>query len=296
MRRNHNAQSGFSLLELLVSLAILMVIGGAAFRSLIGYQKNYQSTLSQVDMHSGVRSAVELATQEVGQAGVVPNNSVTLQGSVTGPGSTSVQVSGISGMYVGENLTVDTGTNQELVTITALTSSPATMTATFTKAHSASAPVQALGVFGQGIMTTSTGTQLRLFGDINADGTLQYVHYDCDYTNNQLTRSVTNISPSLPANSNAGIILVQGLQPNPDGSPCFTYTSTIINGTTYYTSVGLTITTQTATRDPQTNQYILMTKSFLNISPRNVVAAAEMNTANMTTRLQAPPAGLLTLQ
>ncbi len=296
MRSKHNVPSGFSLLEFTVSLAILMVIGGAAFSSLVGYQKNYQSTMSLVDMHSGVRSAVELATQEVGQAGVVPDNSLTLTGAVLAAGSQTVSISGVTGLYVGENLTVDTGASQEIVAVAGLTSSPATLTANFAQAHAGSVPIQALGVFGQGIMTTSTANQLRIFGDISGDGNLEYVHYDCDYTNGQLTRSVTVISPSLPANSNPGVVLLQNLQPNPNGTPCFTYTTTTVNGTSYYTSVGMTLTTQTAIKDPQTDQYISMTKSFLNLSPRNVVAAVELNTANMNSMLQNPPAGLLTLQ
>lgn len=296
MRRKEHARSGFSLLELMASLAILMLIGGAAFRGLIGYQKNYSSSMNQADMHSSVRSAVELVTQEVGQAGMVPNNGAVLQVAVF-PGTQTVTVSTNSGMYVGENLTVDTGNAQETVTVTALGTAPPSITAVFSQGHAANAPVEALGAFGQGVMTTSTANQLRMFGDINADGTLQYVHYDCDYVNHQLTRSVTSISPGLPAISNPGVVLVQNLQPNPNGTPCFTYTVTTINGTTnYVTSVGLTITTQTATPDLQTNQYVLMTKSFLNLSPRNVVAASELDTANMTSRLQPAPAGLLTLQ
>lgn len=296
MRGNTSVQSGFSLLELTASMAILMVIGGAAFSSLVGYQKNYQSTMSQLDMHSGVRSAVEIATQEVGQAGVVPNNSYTVLGAVPATGSQTVTVNTVTGLYVGEFLTVDTGSSQEVVTVTGLTTTPNAITANFLQTHTGNVPIQALGVFGQGIMTTSTANQLRIFGDINADGNLEYVHYDCDYTNGQLTRSVTLISPTMPTISNAGVALVQNLQPNPNGTPCFTYTTTSVNGTSYYTSVGMTLTTETAVRDPQTNQYTLMTKSFLNLSPRNVVAAVELNTANMNTMLQNPPSGLLTLQ
>lgn len=296
MRGNKSVQSGFSLLELTASMAILMVIGGAAFSSLVGYQRSYQSTMSQVDMHSGVRSAVELATQEVGQAGVIPNNNYSLVGAVTAAGSQTVGINTATALYVGELLTVDTGNSQEVVTVTGLTTTPNAITASFAQTHTGNVPVQALGVFGQGIMTTSTANQLRIFGDINADGNLEYVHYDCDYVNNQLTRSVTIISPTMPTTSNAGVVLVQNLQPNPNGTACFTYTTTTVNGTSYYTSVGMTLTTQTAIRDPQTNQYTLMTKSFLNLSPRNVVAAVELNTANMNTMLQNPPAGLLTLQ
>ncbi len=296
MRGSKSVQSGFSLVELMASLAILLVIGGAAFSSLVGYQKNYQATMSQVDMHSGVRSAVELATQEVGQAGVMPNNNYTLLGAVPATGSQTVMVNTVTGLYVGEFLTVDTGNSQEVVTVTGVGTTPNSITANFAQTHTGNTPIQALGVFGQGIMTTSTANQLRIFGDINADGNLEYVHYDCDYANGRLTRSVTLISPSMPVTSNAGVTLLENLQPNPNGTPCFTYTTTTVNGTSYYTSVGMTLTTQTSVRDPQTNQYTLMTKSFLNLSPRNVVAAVELNTANMNTMLQNPPSGLLTLQ
>ena len=49
--------------------------------------------------------------------------------------------------------------------------------------------------------------------------------------------------------------------------------------------------------DPQTGQPITETKSFLNLSPRNVVAGYDLDAAGMNTgvmnRLQQPPAALL---
>lgn len=45
---------------------------------------------------------------------------------------------------------------------------------------------------------------------------------------------------------------------------------------TYTTNISLTLTVQTAQKDPQTQQYLTMTKSFLDLSPRNINGAYQL--------------------
>src|SRR2546421_12459321 len=64
--KNH---AGFSLLEMLIGVVLMMIVCGFAFQATNYYQKSWTSTTQKVDMHRDVRSALELMTQEVGQAG-----------------------------------------------------------------------------------------------------------------------------------------------------------------------------------------------------------------------------------
>lgn len=280
---------GFSLLELLVSMAILLVVAGGIFGALNYYQKSYGSTMLKADMHAGVRGAAELMAQEIGQAGTVPSSSTTLSGNVIASAlAQTVNVGSSANIFVGENLQIDAGAANETVAVTAVGST--SIRGVFSKNHNGGAIVTALGVFPQGIITaTSSATTLQLFGDINADGTLVYVEYTCDPTNaHTLTRSITPISA---ANKSAAVVLVQGVV-NPAGTPCFTYSTAASAGFTFATNVGLTLTTQTSDPDPQTGAYDTMTKSFLNLSPRNVVAGLALAQAGITAPLEPTPPGL----
>lgn len=283
---------GFSLLELLVSMTILLVVAGGIFSTLNYYQKSYGSTMLKADMHAGVRGAAELMAQEIGQAGTVPAASTTLSGNVTASAlEQTVNIGSSANFFVGENLQIDAGAANETVAVTAVGSSPASIRGVFSKNHSPGAVAMARGVFPQGILTaTSTATTLQLFGDINADGTLVYVEYTCDPTNaHTLTRSITSISA---ASKRAPVVLVEGLVDNPAVPSCFTYTTATAAGFTFATNVGLKLTTQTSDPDPQTGAYDMMTKSFPNLSPRNVAAGLALAQAGVTAPLEPTPPGL----
>src|SRR5579864_9103255 len=89
---------------------------------------------NRTEMHSSVRSATELMQQEIGQAGrvaLVAGTSYTLTSAVTAIGTASPTVSSVTGMFVGEQILIDTGSNQETVTLTAVTASPASITGVF---------------------------------------------------------------------------------------------------------------------------------------------------------------------
>src|SRR6266550_3925681 len=186
---------GFSLIELLVSLTVMLVFAGAALSALSYSQRLFTSQQSKANMHSGLLGTFELMTQEIGQAGALNADTKTLGAAVTGSTTAqNVTLSSTANIFVGEALTVDTGSSQEIVRVTAIPSSTQ-VTGIFKNSHSNGGPVVARGVFPQGILSGSTATSLKLFGDINADGSLVYVQYDCDTTAGTLTRSVTTIAP-----------------------------------------------------------------------------------------------------
>jgi prepilin-type N-terminal cleavage/methylation domain-containing protein len=296
IRALRQTESGFSLLELVASISILLVIAGAAFSAMSSYQGMYQRTELTSDIHDTTRSAIDLMAQEIGQAGLLSSTSnqvTTLGAAVTGSGTAqSVAVTSASGVFVGEKLLVDVGSHQELVAVTAVSSN--NVTGIFTASHTNGAVVTALGVFPQGVLSTSTANQLQLVGDINGDGTLVYVEYNC---NNQspgpgtLTRSIT---PITAAAKNASSILVDSVMPNPGGTACFQYQSVTVGGFTFVPQVGVTLTLRTSSRDPVTGQYLTITKQALDLVPRNVQMGLNLANAStpVTGRLQPTPPGV----
>jgi hypothetical protein len=249
-------------------------------------------------------------TQEIGQAGLVsvPCVSSCTTSTPVGPTLSSavpvsasaqtVNVSTTTSMFVGEQLLVDAGNNEEQVTVlTPVTAT--TINAVFGKAHASGATISALGVFGSGIVPVgatdgSTANVLNVFGDINADGSLVYVRYTCtpgtSTAPGTLTRSVTTITPGADTIAPSQTLLSTVI--GGTGTACFQYTTTTAAGITFVTNVGFTVSVQATRPDPQTRQYSQMTKSFLNLAPRNILAGLELAQANNVGRLQPSPANV----
>lgn len=295
-------QLGFSLLEMMVTLVILLVVSGIVMSVLMQMTRTQASVANRTEMHGSVRSATEVLQQEIGQAGRVSlpgPGPVTLTGPVALTGvATPVGVSSTAGMFRGEQLVIDTGPNQETV---ALTSDPATnlITAVFNNTHASGVPVTVAGAFASGIVPTnlptgngSTGTILKLYGDINGDGNMIYVEYTCDTAGGNLNRSVTPIAAAVKSPAQ---LLLSNIQANPGGTPCFTYQQKTVGADTYVVDVAVTLTVQTQNPDPQTNQYQQETKALLNVSPRNVFEGWLLATGSVTNRIQPMPASVATL-
>ena len=60
------SQAGFSLVEVLVSTAVLLIISGAVSSAMLQMTNQQKTIWNRTAMHSGVRSATELLQQEVG--------------------------------------------------------------------------------------------------------------------------------------------------------------------------------------------------------------------------------------
>src|SRR6266852_4072839 len=291
-----------------------------------------QGTIAnRTERHTSVRSATELLQQEIGQAGMVslpinPATGITIPLYMTTqvalpvpdvPLTQPVFLSSVAGVFNGEQLVVDTGINQETVTVTCGNPCTNPVTATFNYAHAGGipgAPVTAQGAFATGIVPPtvaggSSGTVLKLYGDINGDGNMLYVEYTCDWANangfgpalfrNEMPYD-TPLKAAFPLN--AGKILLSNLDPlgNPNDQngnpvPCFTYqTQTVLTNTgpdTFVTDVAVTLTEQTQNLDPQTHQFQKETKALLNVSPRNVFEGWQLASGNVPNRVQPMPAG-----
>jgi prepilin-type N-terminal cleavage/methylation domain-containing protein len=298
LRSSSAKSAGFSLLEMLVSVAVLLAISGGVLSVIGFFQKSYGRTELRSDMYENVRGVAELLTQEIGQAGLVSLPASTLSAAVPSSAlAQTVNVSSTVSMYVGEQVLVDAGPNEELVSITAVTAT--TIKGIFGNTHPAGAPITAMGVYASGIVPPatadgSTANVLNIFGDINADGSLVYVRYTCtpgtSAAPGTLTRSITTITPGVNAIAAAQTLLSTVI--GGAGAACFQYTTTTASGSTFVTNVGFTLSVQATRPDPATQQYSQMTKSFLNLAPRNLMAGLEQ-AQNNGTRLQAAPANVI---
>ena len=296
--RRQRQNAGFSVLELLVCMGMLIVVSGAALSALSYSTKMYRSQLLQSDMHANLRGTLALLTQEIGQAGSLNTSPKALAAAVTGSTSAqTVTLNSVSNLFVGEKLIVDAGGAQEIVQITGFFGT-SQITGIFKKNHANAAPVFTQGVFAQGVLSSSTANSLKLFGDINADGSLCYVQYDYDSTAGTLSRSITTIAPGVTTR-NASETLLTNLVANPGGTAFFQYGTAVnvtVNSVTYsfIPSVAVSVSIRTSKIDPQTHTYDVMTKSFSNLAARNVLAGLTLvqSSPAITNQLQPTPPGL----
>ena len=299
-----SSESGFTMIELLVSTAVLLIVSGIIVGSTIDMTRLGQKMTNRSDMHSGVRNATALLQQEVGQAGRVSlPGLVTLTGA-TGIGTFTVNVNSSTGMFVGEHLIVDSGASEETVTLTGV--GAGNITANFAFAHAAGARVAATGGFSAGVIPTtmangSSGNTLKIVGDVNGDGSMVYVEYQCDLANGRLYRNVMPFDAAGKPAVTVEQILLTNLLQNPANAagvvpPCFIYQERTFSGTTYVIGVAIMTTVRSQQRDQNTGDFQRVTKALLNVSPRNVVNVwLNASQQSNTTRMQPLPQSVVLL-
>jgi prepilin-type N-terminal cleavage/methylation domain-containing protein len=302
---NAAGEGGFTLVELMVSMAVLLVISSIVVGSTMDMTRLGQKMTNRSDMHSGVRNATALLQQEVGQAGRVSLPGPVALGGATGIGGFTVAVNDTAGMFIGERLIVGSGPEEETVTLTNVDFGADTITANFNIAHAAGSRVAATGGFSAGVVPTdmangSTGNVLKIVGDVNGDGQLVYVEYRCDLANGRLYRNVMPYNAAAkPAVTVEQILLTNLLQnpANPDGTipPCFLYQQRTFSGTTYVIGVAIMTTVRSQVRDPNTGDFQRVTKALLNVSPRNVVNVWMNASQNNNDRVQPLPPSVIQL-
>jgi len=323
------SQAGFSLVELMISIAIFLVISGTVTQALLQLTRSQSTIWNRTQMHAGVRSATELLQQEVGQAGRISLPYTTTLSGAAAVGAQTVgvnqvinaaTVASVSGIFVGEQLTIDAGEDaagneaQETVAVTAVNTTGHTISAVFTIAHAAGTPVMVLGGFANGVVPLAPGftngsspTVLKLYGDINGDGNMVYVEYTCDTALGMLYRNVMPFDQvAAKAAPTSSQILLGNIQRNPDGTGCFTYepsplpvVNVVFNGvstpTTFVLDVAITLTVKTQMKDPITNLFQNETKALLNVSPRNVFNVWQLASAGIFNRVQQMPSTVTNL-
>jgi prepilin-type N-terminal cleavage/methylation domain-containing protein len=326
----HNMQRGFSLLEMLASLLIITLLMSAVFSFMLQAQKKFQGNSVAAESNHSARAALEVMTQEIGQAGFNPNFVPNKTGNVVVNANAAEQcvtLSDIAQIHPGDWLSVDVGGNNELVKVTG-TSATGSCVGTnqvkgvFQVDHSATPfPVISYKMpFPSGILQ-GTGTSgdhtLEFFGDINADGTIQYAVYSltpttspattvtvdgATYTLYTLTRSLTPVTFVSGATSGPASPLVQNVLYNlttgqgPTGQPIFAYPNVITvgivpNQVTVVGTVVLTISVAENPKNIETNRVSWFTMST-QVRPLNLSAAVAVSRAGGFTYLPRQPAGL----
>jgi len=126
--------SGFSLLELTASLAIISLLMTAVFTFMATVQKRQQSNSVIAESNQSARAALEVMTQEIGQAGsnpgfqtnkviAAPSSTMNSQ-PVASPTAQAVTLNDICQIFPGDWVSIDSGENYELVQATATSPAP----------------------------------------------------------------------------------------------------------------------------------------------------------------------------
>ncbi len=212
--KSRRTPAGFSLLETLVAVAIIVLLMSAVFPFLVAAQKRFQGNQMSAEASQSARAALEVMTQEIGQAGFNPNftSNKTLAAAVPASGvaqcvtlNNAAGGSGdISGINPGDYVSVGSGTSYELIQVlstsnayTSSCGSPNQIKAKFLTAHASGSPVISYKLpYGSGLLynatattpsTESTDQRLEFFGDINQDGVINYVVYSLNPTTSPAT-------------------------------------------------------------------------------------------------------------
>jgi type II secretory pathway pseudopilin PulG len=325
MSTSLRSEAGFSLLEMIVATGLMLAVSSIVTSALLQMSTHQQTIWNRTEMHSGVRGATELLQQEVGQAGRITLPApVTLNTTVVGVtpcvAPVPVTVTSTAGMFNGEWLTTFDGDNSETFAVANVTSAT-TLTACFTRNHTvvAGSPISiaVLGGFATGIIppggTGSSANKLKLYGDINGDGSMVYVEYYCDNGDAGTAGSFNLYRNIMPFDTAAAakppltysMILLSNVHPNPNDAgggvrACFQYqTVPVTVGGTNYTlvlDVAVTLTVWTQSLDPITKQFQTETKALLNVSPRNVGFTWQFAGLAYNNRVQPTPPSVTLLQ
>jgi prepilin-type N-terminal cleavage/methylation domain-containing protein len=299
-------QHGFTLIELIVAMGVMLVVSGLMLRGMSDMSRLNRDQANRSEMHGGIRNATALLQQEVGQAGRLAFPApVTTTGAVA-IGTAWVTVTpSVANMFTGVRLLVDSGVDEEIVTVIGVNTATNQIQAAFANPHAAGVPVRPAGGFAAGVVPTtmangSSATVLKILGDVNSNGSLVYVEYTCDWVQGRLFR---NMVPYTAANKPAVTveqILLDNLLPNPPDPngvvpPCFSYQQQTISGQTYVVNVAIMTTVRTHDVDSVTGEFQVVTKALLNVAPRNVFHTWQIAGLGYTNRIQPLPASVVNL-
>src|SRR5262249_36005261 len=189
---------------------------------------------------------------------------------------------------------------EETVELTAIDTATNKITGSFFNPHIVGAPIQVYGGFAQGVVPPSaingsTGSVLKIFGDINGTANMVYIQYECDINAGRLYRRSMAFDVGVKPPITPDQTLLNNIVSNPANAACFTYQEAVANGQKYVVDVAITLTVQTPSKDPVTGLYQKETKALLNVSPRNVFNVWQLAGLGITNRVQPTPPSVTAL-
>jgi prepilin-type N-terminal cleavage/methylation domain-containing protein len=291
-------ESGFTLIEVMVTTLILTTVSAVVISGVLNMTQLNGTVTNRTAMFAGVRNATALLEQEVGQAGRVALPAPVSLSAAVAAGVNTVTVTSTAGMFVGERLVIGAGTPSETVTLTGVGAD--TITATFLNNHVANEPVMSQGAFSAGVIPPtdsngnvdpngSSGSVLKIFGDINGTGSMVYVEYTCDIAAGRLYRNQMDWKANDKAKPTVEQILVENIKANPKNTPCFTYQTKVVNKDVFVIGVAITLTVESQDVDPITHKFQRESKALLNVAPRNVFNAWQLASLDIDNRVQPTP-------
>ncbi len=281
---------GFSLIDLLVSLSVSIALVAGLLMITSSYQNTYSALQNGSDLQRRLRGATELLQQEIGQAGYFGLAPRVLQAAVApGPDAQHVAVSSVDSLFAGARLYVGTGPARELIEVEAV--GDGTLLAKFSKSHNSGSPVLAAGLLPEGILPSSSSSELRLLGDINGEGRLVIVQYQCDAASSVLRRTITPIDQDTPSSSE----MLSGLIANAGGQACFEYDTVTAGGFTVVREVRIHLTIRAEEADIRSQQFAER-RLDLTIKPRNLEQSLVLLERDAEEYLQPTPAVATALQ
>ena len=90
MRNRDSLRRGFSLVEMLVSVAVFSVVMAAVFGLMIATQQRYQNDTDLLDAFQGARQVMEIMERDIRLAGYPPSNSFTAAVAAANPQSVAL--------------------------------------------------------------------------------------------------------------------------------------------------------------------------------------------------------------
>lgn len=296
---------GFSVIELLVALIVLLILLTGSFTLFARTIRANRSELRVSDKDQLVKNALLLLSTEIEQAGSNPDpkGGLPLTTGLLSAGTSVIAVDRTEGLNIGNTVVVDPFNNDpnliqevKIVSVTRTNDDPdqpgtITVNPPISGAHNLGVPILARNLpYKGGILYappgpsrpawSSDGETLRIFGDLNDQGALylsEYKYVQDAPGRGRLVRASELITgkalPGAPAAFKVPFTLLEGVVPNPDGTPIFRY---VRDDQNHIAAVMITLTVQALGNDTPASHTPRSTFR-VTVSSRNVAGASQLS-------------------
>jgi type II secretory pathway pseudopilin PulG len=292
---------GFTVIELMISVGVLLAVLGPVMALFAQLEHSYAGTQQGIAVQMQAQSAISLMSDEIELAGSNATTDTVLSTSV-GPCSQGCEVNVASGagLNVGDQVQLDSGNNQELITVqnVGVTSGQSWFEAVLKKGHTNGATVVYPGYpYASGIYKVTgsyagtcpsgaeCGDELQMFGNLQGDGIINFAEYKFDSAAQTLNRSLT---PVTAASLNAAY-------PICDHVTSVEFIAYPIGNSSIYGYLNVSLTVESPYLNPQTGTYDLFNLHRGVLEARDEAVAAAMMNSWEASNLAPTPANVATL-